>query len=74
MSQCSSQSNVMGIFIMITSQKEARKFFNSEIKPVLLETYSASDTVAFNEEFNNWVDSMVTDREMPKRALNWTRT
>ena len=64
----------MSIFTMITSQTAARAYFVAEIKPDVVAHYGKDDIIALNEAFNDWVDAMVEDGQMPKHAVNWSRT
>lgn len=57
------------------NQKEARKLFNADIKPAVVKMYSHNDTIALNEAFNDWIDSMARDRQITqKQADSWTRS
>lgn len=49
---------------MIASEEELSKRFDEEILPMVLETYSESDSVAINEAFNDWTDSLCKDGEI----------
>ena len=35
--------------------------FDEEVAPMILEMYDADDSIAFNEEFNNWTDILCKD-------------
>jgi hypothetical protein len=48
----------------IASEEELSKRFDAEILPLVLEQYSESDTVAINEAFNDWTDSLCKDGEI----------
>lgn len=59
----------------ITSQKEARRIFREDIRPLVVKQYGASDTVALDEAWNDWIDSLNKDRIVSDYgAMNWTRT
>ncbi len=49
---------------MIASEEELSKRFDEEILPMVLETYSESDSDAINEAYNDWTDSLCKDGEI----------
>jgi hypothetical protein len=54
--------------------REARKYFNENIKPAVIKHYGNSDTIALNTAFNDWVDSLHRDGEITDHQYhNWTR-
>lgn len=55
---------------MIASEEELSKRFDEEILPLVLETYSESDSVAINEAFNDWTDSLCKDGEIHQEQYN----
>jgi len=58
-----------------TNVKEARKYFNAEIKPLVVAKYGSRDTCALDEEWNRWTDVLRNDRLISKHAYDtWTRT
>lgn len=60
---------------MMKTKKEFEKFFKSEILPAVRETYEQDrriDYPARREEWNNTIDFMVKDRQLPQRAVNWS--
>lgn len=48
----------------IASESELSKRFDEEVLPGVLEHYSESDSVAINEAFNDWTDSLCKDGEI----------
>ena len=42
----------------IASEDELSDLFDEHIAPMVLEQYDEDDTVAFNEAFNDWTDSL----------------
>lgn len=60
--------------MQFTNVKEARRYFNQEIKPFVIERYGKNDTVALDEEWNNWTDMLHKSRMISKKAYDtWTR-
>jgi hypothetical protein len=45
----------------ISSEEELSELFDSSILPMVVDQYSEDDTVAINEAFGNWADSLVSD-------------
>jgi hypothetical protein len=54
----------------IASEEELSKIFDESILPLVLETYSESDSVAINEAFNDWTDSLCKDGELHPDQYN----
>ena len=44
--------------------------FDEEVAPMILEMYDADDSVAFNESFNNWTDSLCKDGDISQDVYN----
>jgi hypothetical protein len=55
---------------MIASEEELSKLFDEEILPLVLETYSEDDSVAINEAFNDWTDSLCREGEIHTEQYN----
>jgi hypothetical protein len=54
----------------IASESELSKLFDQEILPMVLETYSESDTVGIDQAFNDWTDSLCKDGEIHTEQYN----
>ena len=57
------------------TKKDFEKFFRAEILPEIREQYERDNRIdcpARREAWNNIIDAMVTDNELPKRAINWS--
>jgi len=52
------------------TESDLRRRFIEEIQPHVIEQYGESDTVALNEAFNNWTDSLCKDGEISEEAYN----
>jgi hypothetical protein len=48
----------------IATEAELSKRFDEEILPLVLETYGEDDSVAINQAFNDWSDSLCKDGEI----------
>jgi hypothetical protein len=58
----------------ITSQREARKEFNADVKPAVVARYGTSDRAALDEAWNDWTDMLRKDGRISARAYDsWTR-
>jgi len=58
----------------ITSQREARKIFNEEVKPAVVAHYGKNDRPALDEAWNNWTDMLCKEGRISSRAYDtWTR-
>lgn len=55
---------------MIASEEELSARFDRDVLPVVLETYSESDSVAICEAFNDWTDSLCKDGEIHPEQYN----
>lgn len=54
--------------------REARKYFNQNIKPEVEKQYGKHDLPALEEAFNNWTDMLHRDGEITdKQYRTWTR-
>lgn len=59
----------------ITTQREARRIFNEEIRPYVIARYGPRDRPALDEAWNDWTDSLHKDRVISARAYDrWTRS
>lgn len=60
---------------MMRTKKEFLKFYRAEILPSVRKEYESLDNrvdaIARREAWNNVIDYLVQDRELPKRALEW---
>lgn len=54
----------------IASEDELSKRFDEEILPLVLENYSEDDSVAINEAFSDWADSLCKDGEIHPAQYN----
>jgi hypothetical protein len=43
------------------SEEALSEMFDQDVAPFVLQVYSSDDSVAFNEEFNNWSDGLRDD-------------
>lgn len=55
---------------LIASEEDLSERFDSEIAPHVIEQYGEDDSVAMNEEFNNWTDSLTRDGELHPEQYN----
>jgi len=44
--------------------------FDKEVVPMMLGIYNSDDSIAFNEEFNNWTDSLCKDGDISQDVRN----
>jgi len=57
---------------MIASESELSELFDSESAPFIIAEYGESDSVAMNEAFNDWADSLCTDGTIhPEQYSNY---
>jgi hypothetical protein len=59
---------------MARTKKEYLRYFKSEVLPFIREQYEQDrrvDYTARRETWNNDIDSLVRDRQLPQRAINW---
>lgn len=49
-----------------TKEEELRERFKADLLPLVVEQYSADDEPAINETWNNWVDGLQKDGEIPE--------
>lgn len=55
------------------NQREARKIFNRDIKPHVVEQYGKNDKPAINEAWGIWLDDMCRSGEITEKQYNnWT--
>lgn len=60
------------------TKKEFLKYFKAEILPKIQKMekeYFGKPSIDYplrREEWNNIIDSMVQDRDLPKHAINWS--
>jgi hypothetical protein len=63
----------LGNYIMSNVTYIDREFsarFDEEVAPMILETYDADDSIAFNESFNDWTDSLCKDGDISQDVRN----
>lgn len=59
---------------MITNVRDARRIFNEEVKPLVIEQYGKDDRPALEEAWNDWTDMLYKDGVISAKAYqNWTR-
>lgn len=58
---------------IFTNVKDARKYFNAEIKPLVEAKYGKGDIPALDQAFNDWIDSLHKDGAVPDRSMGWCR-
>jgi hypothetical protein len=52
---------------------DAAQTFETDMLPALIEAYSADDTVAFSEAWNDWTDSLCKDGQISDwQYANWS--
>lgn len=59
---------------LFTNKKEFKKYFVAEILPAIRERYEQDGRVDYparREEWNNLVDAMAQDGEIPPRGADW---
>ena len=49
---------------LLSSEEEVSERFDAEIAPAVVAKYGEDDTIAMNEAFNNWTDSLCKDGEL----------
>ena len=54
----------------ISSEDELSEIFDENVLPSTIEVYGEDDSVAINEEFNNWSDSLCKDGEIHPEQYN----
>ena len=58
------------------TKKEFEKHFRAEILPIIKakesEYTNGVDTVMRREAWNDYIDSLVKDRQLPKKAMDWS--
>jgi hypothetical protein len=59
---------------MIKTKTEFTRYFRAEILPIIRERYEADgmrDLPARREAWNDTIDAMVKDRQLPRCAVDW---
>jgi hypothetical protein len=59
---------------MARTKKEYLRYFRSEVLPLIREQYEQDgciDYPARREAWNNDIDCLVRDRQLPQRAIDW---
>ena len=60
---------------MAKTKKEYLRYFRSEVLPLIREQFEQDgriDRPARRETWNNDIDALVEDRQLPKHAIDWT--
>ena len=52
------------------NEYELSAIFDEEVYPFVVEQYSENDTVALNEAFNNWTDTLCKDDVISDEQYN----
>lgn len=55
---------------MIDSESALSELFDSEIAPLVIAQYGENDSVAMNEAFNDWTDSLCKSGEIHPEQYN----
>lgn len=53
-----------------SSEEQLSEAFDESIAPMVIEQYGADDTVAMNEAFSDWTDSLCKDGELHPEQYN----